>query len=288
VAEECFALVERLGAVFTTHDPASATSRLNARAGEPPAPVPSELAAILRDAAAFARTTRGAFDPTVGPLVALWSEAGRAGKAPSDAALAAARARVGAAGIVVADDGRAGLARPGMALDLGGLAKGWALDRVRERLAERGVRAAFASFGESSLLALGQPPDARGWRVLVRGPGGGLAGVAELRDASLSVSESLGQTTQIEGRRYGHVIDPRSGRPLAREALAVVRAPSGGLAEALSKALLVLPADEAFALLEELPGVEGLLLEAGRPPRTSAGFAAALDFRPLGPEEPAG
>jgi thiamine biosynthesis lipoprotein len=101
------------------------------------------------------------------------------------------------------------------------------------------------------------------------------------------VSGSLGQTTEIEGRRYGHVIDPRSGRPLVRDAQAVVRAPSGGLAEALSKALLVLPADEAFALLEGLGGVEALLLEADRPPRASAGFAAALDFRPFESAPPA-
>ena len=116
---------------------------------------------------------------------------------------------------------RAPRSLPGGAVDLGGVAKGYALDRVRERLGAR-VDAALLSFGQSSTWAIGRPPGASGWRLLARGPDGGFAGVLTLRDRALSVSEALGQWNEIGGRRYGHVLDPRSGEPLTRNRAALV------------------------------------------------------------------
>jgi thiamine biosynthesis lipoprotein len=213
-------------------------------------------------------------------LVRLWTEAGRSDTLPTPEALAAARGRVGASGIVV-DGGRAGLARAGMSLDLGGLAKGWALDRAGEILRRRGVTRALLSFGQSSLLALGHPPAGEGWRVLVRDPRGDYAGVVSLRDLRLSVSGSFGASSVIQGRRFGHVLDPRSGWPLTRAAQAVVLAPNGALAEALGKALLVLKPEESLALLASLEGVEGLLIGEGGDLARSGGFDAATSWQPL-------
>jgi len=95
-----------------------------------------------------------------------------------------------------------------------------------EILAAEGVTSAFASFGGSSFLALGTPRGESGWRVLLRDAEGGFAGVMHLRDRSLSASGSLGQSVEIAGRAYGHVIDPRSGEPLVRAAQAAVVAPT--------------------------------------------------------------
>ncbi len=279
-ADALFALSGDLESRLSQWRPDSAMSRLNARAGQPPAPTDPVVTRMLRDAVEFTARTRGAFDVTVGPLVALWSDAGRAGRLPGAAAIAQARARVGAQHVRFGEGSRVGLARPGMAVDVGGLAKGWALDRMAGALAERGIRRAFVSFGQSSLLALGAPSDGPGWRVLVDDPAGGVAGVATLRDRRLSVSGSFGQWTEIEGRRLGHVIDPRSGWPVAAPAQAVVVAPTAAFAEALSKALLVLPPDEALALLEAEPGVEGLLVDADGARRSTSGFAAAAGFVP--------
>ena len=293
--EEVFDLVARLESLLTIFDPESEVSRLNARAGETPRAVDPRLARILSDARSYTALTRGAFDVSVGPLIALWTEASRSGRLPTEQALDRARARVGAEGIVVDATGAVGLSRPGMAIDLGGLAKGWALDRAREALTARGVTAAFVSFGQSSILALGEPeeaPPGSGWRVLVRNPdpdasAGSYAGIATLREGSLSVSSSFGAWSEIEGRRYGHVLDPRSGRPMTRAAQAVVLARSGALAEALSKALLVLEPAEAIDLLESQEGVEGLLIPEGGDTRATSGFAAATSWRPLTGSEPA-
>jgi len=275
---EAFASVERLEAIFTSWDPASELSRLNAHAGSGPVEVSPELAHILDDAVGYARQTGGVFDVTVGPLVALWRDAGARGRLPGAQELAAARARVGAEGIQIGTDGRVSLLREHMAVDLAGLAKGWSLDRVGETLAARGVSGAFLSFGQSSLLALGRPHGESGWRVLLGDGRGGFVGVARLRDASLSVSGSFGASTEIEGVRYGHVLDPRTGMPLAHAAQAAVWAPSGALAEALSKALLVLSPDEGLALLRDQPGVEGLLVDEAGTLHTTPGFEAATAF----------
>jgi len=274
--DACFARALALEASFTRWDDASELVRLNRAAGSSERPVSRDLAHILRDAVAWAKATEGAFDPTVGPLVALWLDARRSGRMPSEARIADVREAVGFGGVEVGR-GKVRLARPGMAVDLGGFAKGWTLDRLGELLAERGIERALLDFGQSSMLALGQPSDAEAWRVLVRDPRGGHAGVLSLRDQSLSVSEAFGESALVEGRRIGHVIDPRTGRPLDRQTGAVVVAPTGAGAEAWSKALLVLSPDHALGLLEEAEDTEAMLLEPTGM-RATPGFVDAVDF----------
>ena len=152
---------------------------------------------------------------------------------------------------------------------------------MRPPLREAGVAAALLSFGQSSAWAIGAPPGLEGWRLLARAPDGGFAGILTLRDDALSVSGSLGQWTEIEGRRYGHVLDPRSGEPLVRRREALVVTPSATLAEALSKALLVLGEDEGIALIESVDDCEALLLDQdGREWRTS-GWQLRTDYAPV-------
>ena len=256
--------------------------RLNARAGGEEVDVPDALARVLADAVRLAEQTDGAFDPTVGPLVRLWRTARETGRLPDPARLAAARAAVGYRGIEV-DGDEVRLARAGMAADLGGFAKGWTLDRLGELLSDHGIERALLSYGQSSLLALGAPEDAPAWQVLVRDPRGGFAGVASLRDVSLSVSESLGESAVVEGRRIGHLIDPRSGEPLDQRTGAVIVAADGATAEAWSKALLVLPAEQVFDRIAQHDALEALLLDPSGVDRASVGFHAAVSFAPPPP-----
>jgi thiamine biosynthesis lipoprotein len=279
---DALAEVERLEALLSTWRPGSDVSRLNAAAGRGPIAVDPEVAALLARSVELARATRGSFDVTVGPLVALWTEAAARDARPDPAAIAEALARVGADRLSASLHGAEGSAvlSAGSAVDLGGIAKGYALDRVRATLAT-GVDAALLSFGQSSAWAIGRPPDADGWRLLARSADGGFAGILTLRDRALSVSGSLGQWSEIAGRRYGHVLDPRTGEPLTdrREAIVVTR--DASVAEALSKAVLVLGPDEGIALVEEWPDAEALLLDAdGRSWRTR-GWDRETRFEPL-------
>jgi len=280
--ERAFAVAAALEPLLSNWDAGSAVMRLNAAAGRGPQPVDPELARVLEASRALSHRTRGAFDVTVGPLVQLWRAAGARGRRPSAAELARARAAVGADGVLADPEaGTAGLARADASIELGGIAKGWALDRMAETLRAAGVAGALLSFGQSSLWAIGAPPREAGWRLALRDPAGGYAGVATLRDRAVSVSGSFGQWTEIEGRRHGHVIDPRSGEPLLRAAEAIVLAPDATSAEAFSKALLVLP-PEGIALLEAEPGLEALLLEDDGSHYETSGWQAASRFEPAG------
>jgi thiamine biosynthesis lipoprotein len=275
--DEAFAEVAELERVFTTFDPASAVMQLNARAGTGLVRVDPRLARLVADSLALARRTGGAFDPTVGPLVSLWTAAGRRGVAPTEAELAAARARVGYERVRVEGDAVA-LAAPGMALDFGAIAKGWVLDRVRERLAtEPGVRGALLDFGSSSVIALGRPADAEAWTLALPDGRGGVAGLLRLRDRSLGVSGSLGQWSEIGGVRYGHIVDPRTGLALRRNAQAAVVAPTAAAADAWDTALVVLGADGLARLADE-PGSEALVIEEGGTTRATPGWAEAVRF----------
>ncbi|MDH3687440.1 MAG: FAD:protein FMN transferase, partial [Myxococcales bacterium] len=171
-------------------------------------------------------------------------------------------------GLAVAPDGSARLIRSGMALDLGGLGKGFALDELKAGL-EGEVEGALLDFGRSSMLALGRAVDGKPWRLLVGGGPGEPHGTLELRERALSVSSSLGRYTVIDNQRYGHVIDPRSGLALREGRFAAVLAPSAAEAEAWSTALLILPPEEARRRLGQRTAVGAAVHgEAGRLLRT--------------------
>ncbi len=269
-----FTTATHLDALLTTFSPDSPISRLNARAGRGAQIVPPEVSDLLSLSLFYWRTTGGTFDITVGPVMALWRRAAVTRALPSPPAVQQARTRVGSEKLKLSPDRRVSLARPGMAFDLGGIGKGYAFDRLTGLLKEQGLSQALLDFGQSSIWALGAPPDAEGWRLLVQQPDGETVRVITLRDQALSVSASLGQTFEVNGNRYGHVIDPRTGEPLRRDLLACVIAPNATQAEALSKALLILGEHEGIALLQRFPGVEGLLVEAGGQRWLTSGWAS--------------
>lgn len=298
LSDALFTSAQRLDSLLTTFSPDSPVSRLNARAGSEAQSVPPEVAEVLSLSLRYWQLSEGTFDVTVGPLMTLWRQTAGADTPPSPAAVQQARTRVGSENIKLFPHHRVSLARPGMAIDLGGIGKGYALDQLvtllrkgdwlaagsRDRNAESAAAPtsnALLDFGQSSIWALGQPPNAKGWRLLMRQPDGRPVGVITLRDQALSVSSSLGQGFEVNGHRYGYVIDPRTGAPLQRDLLASVIAPSAAQAEALSKALLILGERQGIALLQRLPGVEGLLIDANGQHWMTTGWAQATAFAPL-------
>ncbi len=271
---EIFDEVAALESLASRFDPDGALVRLNARAGEGAEPVDPRLEAMLRQAVRARERTSGAFDVTVGPLVLLWIDAAERDRAPSTDEIQAALARVGGP-IVFEPEGRAALARPGMSVDLGGLAKGVALDRAVELLRADRVPRALLSFGRSSLWAGGQ-----NWRLAIQSDDGDWLGMVELRDQALSMSSSLSQSSWIEGVRYGHVVDPRSGMALRERRLALVVADSATDAEVLSTALLVLDEDEGREVVAGY-GAEAWVRSASGTSWHTPGWPRASGFRPL-------
>lgn len=262
-----FELARRAEALLSIHDPTSALSELNRRAGRD-AVVSRDLAATMRAARRLAAATEGAFDPTVGALLRLWRRAAGAGRCPPPPAVARARAAVDWRTIEVRGH-RTRLARRGVTVDLAAFGKGVALDEIARALGKRGVSAVL-NFGESSLRAVGTPPPA-GWRVLLRHPRRGFAGSFVLRHGACSTSATHGARARIGPRVIGHVVDPRTGWPVRAHAQVTVLAASAAVAEAASTALLVLGPDALDRLAERL-AIEACWLDSAHA-RTTRGFA---------------
>lgn len=214
--------------------------------------VSPELFDVLWSAHGMARATQGAFDPTTGPLVRVWRAARRTGKPPDGATLDSARARVGWHALVLDSTRRTvQLDRPGMQLDLGGVAKGYILARALETLRTLGAGAALIEAGGD--LALGDaPPGESGWTVAA--PHGDSAvrhRAASLANVFVATSGPGAQSVTIDGKRYSHVIDARTGMPLARWEHATVIATDGMLADALATALTLIGPERRAALVQD-------------------------------------
>ncbi len=272
-----FTTATHLDTLLTTYNPTSPVSRLNAAAGQGPFTVPPEVSDLLTRSLHHTKVTRGTFDVTIGPLMGLWREAERRQTVPTRKELRKVRRRIGSAQVGLLPPHSVVL-KPGMALDLGGIGKGYALDQLQQQLTRQHIQHALLDFGQSSLWALGAPPDAPGWRILLQHSNGTHVGVLTLRDQALSISASMSQVFEIKRRRYGHMIDPRTGQPLRRDLLACVIAPTATQAEALSKALLILGEHEGIALLRRVPGVEGMLSETMGASWMTPGWRQAVAF----------
>jgi len=235
---ECFGSARGLDERFSRFDPASELSRLNASAeASQPVTVSVEMANLLRRALDLQAQTQGTFDVSVGALTQLWRTAAQW---PAAEALAAARRTDGAHAFVL--NGLSLTRRPGVLIDVDGIAKGWAVDRCVAQLRAAGIERALLSFGESSLYAIGAPHNARGWQVGLRSLNGESAiGVLTLRDEAVSVSSVFGHERDFDPRRAGHIVDPRTGQALTTPAMAVIVASSATDAEAFSKAMLIEP-----------------------------------------------
>jgi len=256
-AEEALDEIQRLENLLSLYRPHSDIGRVNARAALEPVRVMPEVARLIARALELAALTGGAFDITAGPLIRAWGFVGGSGREPDPDTLAEARACVGHE-LVEVDGARhtVRFTRPGVMLDLGAIGKGYALDCAGELLREAGVTSALLHGGTSTVVALGHPPDRDAWPVALPAGRDTAATTVPLRAESLSVSAVWGKSfTDAQGRVLGHVLDPRTGRPVEGARFAAVATGSAAESDALSTALLVLgPAGRS--LLESLrPGL---------------------------------
>ena len=266
VGEEALDEVARLDRQLSVFNPASDLSALNARAARGPVVLEPELFGLFWEARSLSEATAGAFDLTVGPLMQCWGLRSGEGRLPTPEELAAARDCVGMDRVLFDQPARSvRFTREGVQLDLGAIGKGYAIDQAVQVLRDAGVQSALVHGGTSTSYGIGAPPDEEGWRVAIQHPTSAdtHVDVVSLRDQALSVSAGHGKSFTREGRTYGHVIDPRTGEPVADgPLLAAVIGPSATVADAFSTALLVL-GEPGLNRVAEHPGGYGGLIVRG-------------------------
>jgi len=243
VVNEAFEEIDRLDAQMSNYRPESELAGINRNAARRPVLVEPRLFQLLRDSLRYSGETAGAFDVTVGPLMSAWGFFRGQGRVPSRAELAEVLKRVGYRHLKLDQAQRQiQFDAEGIGLDLGGIAKGYAVDQAVEILRANGVSSALVSSGTSSLYALGAPPGERGWKITVRDPYDArkVGDIAYLKDYSLSASGNYEKFFKLAGKTYCHIMDPRTGRPVENMLSTVVLAPRATQSDALSTAFFVL------------------------------------------------
>lgn len=261
-ASEALSLVHDLEQQLSYYRADSEVSLLNRRGSLGPVPVEVGLFALLAEAQRLAEATNNAFDITSGPLIQLWRECRQAERIPTSEEIDVTRQTVGMERVVL-DQPSASVwfTMPGVEINLGAIGKGYAVDRLADVMLAAGVNDWLIHGGKSSLLVRGQHAGHAGWPVGIRNPlfGEELLGTLVLKDAALSTSGTSVQWFRHGGKRYGHILDPRTGWPVDHLLGVSVVAPTAAMSDALSTAFFVLGVEKSLTCCDTL-GVGALFV----------------------------
>jgi FAD:protein FMN transferase len=293
VVDEAFEEIDRLDAQMSNYQPQSELSVINREAAQHEVIVEPGLFAVLQYSLRASYESDGAFDITVGPLMKRWGFFRGQGRLPKQAEISEVLHSIGYRHVRLDPQRRTiRFDTAGMEIDLGGIAKGYAVDQAAEILRSNGVTAALVSSGTSSIYALGSPPGEQGWKVTVRDPfqEGKAADVFRLQNYALSTSGNYERFFKIDGKIYCHIMDPHTGWPVQDMLSTVGTAPTGIETEALTKIFFVSGVEKSRAYLATHPNAIAILYQPGEKPQTfkrtvlrsqsfqiPAGSIAALD-----------
>lgn len=251
-----FARIANLDQTLSDYKPDSELNRISTVAVGTPVKVSADLLAVLQESQEMARKSGGAFDVTLGPVIRLWRQARRDRRLPDPDQLREAASRCGyrklhldAAAQTVQFD------QPGMQLDVGGIAKGWAAEAALTVISNHGIRSALVA-ASGDLAFSNAPPGKRGWTIGL----GSEDRKALLSNCAVSTSGAEEQFLEIGGTRYSHIIDPATNLGLTRDVTVTVVAQHGATADSLALALSVLDLARARRLIEEESGASAIVV----------------------------
>jgi thiamine biosynthesis lipoprotein len=258
VAAAAEAETERLERVFSCKREDSELALINRNGSGKASP---ELVRVLLLAGRVADETTGAFDATVLPVIELWHSSEGAGREPTEEELSQRLELVDWRQVSIADDGLVHLKKSNMAIDLGGIAKGFIADELARDMKKRGIKRGLVDAGGNVVLfnSLGEQP----FKVGIKDPDDpeNLFGVLTLDSGGISTSGCYERSLKIGDRTICHILDPKTGKPVGHELISVtIVAEEGAAADALSTAVMVMGRERGQALINSLPGVEGILI----------------------------
>jgi FAD:protein FMN transferase len=279
-AEAIFDELKRIEDLASFHK-TSELSRINSASGTVPIEADPELLQLIGKGLRVAEETQGAFDPTVGSLTRIWQFSGGEPRLPDSAEIAQALKRVGwdkvkldlAANTIA-------FSEPNMALDLGGIAKGYALDRSSELIKKLGIKSALVNIG-GDILVVGERSPGKPWRIGVQDPRdqANVLAVASLKDRVIVTSGDYQRFFINDGSRYHHILSPRTGYPASGMQSVTLVAPRGITGEPLAVAAFVMGMDRGLKYIESMQDVQAFLIDRDGKVHTSAGAASVFEVK---------
>ncbi|MGE4454501.1 MAG: FAD:protein FMN transferase [Sphaerochaeta sp.] len=259
---ESFARIREIEDRMSLHTDSSEIAQVNARAGIGAVQVSSDTFRVIEKALEIAQLSDGAFDPTIGPLVQAWDIGGENARRPSDEEIASLLPLVDYTKVEIDTATHAVyLPQAGMALDLGGIAKGYAADEVKKILLNHGVEQAIVNLG-GNVLTLGNKPDSSAWRIGIQDPDDGRGAyvmIVELEDTSLVTSGPYERFLELDGKTYHHILNTRTGFPVESDFTSVsIITGSSFLADALSTSVYALGYEKGMRLIDSLEDVQAV------------------------------
>ncbi len=278
-ADSAFRKISRLEKVFSSYDPKSVVSRISNHAGSA-VKVPVEVITVVKKALKVARLSGGAFDPTVGAMAGLWGFSGEKRRVPSKKEVSGVLPLVDYRNVQV--DEKAGtvrLLKKGMTLNLGGVAKGFIVKEAGKELSKNGVtRAIIKAGGHMYLINNGGGFSNANFILGMQDPRARdkIFGEAFSRHGAVATSGDYERYFMSGGKRYSHILDPKTGFPARRSRAATIVTDDPTMADALSTAVFVMGPKKGLALIESLKGVEGVIIGSDGFIHNSSGFKGRL------------
>lgn len=261
--------LEELNRIFSHYEPESELSRFNRSTATAPVKISPAFARVMRHSLAMSRASDGAFDPALGALINLWGfgPGGTPGRVPADAEIFAARQLCGAQHLRLNERDELQKDVPGLQLNLGGIAKGFAAYEVARVVCAQGCTNFFVSVG-GEVVTLGRNGAGRPWQVGIErpqragAPGAALCAIVPLSGGALSTSGDAHQFFRdAQGRVFGHILDPTTGRPVSNSLASVtVLAPDGLTADSLTKPLIIMGLERGLRWIEQRPDAAALFI----------------------------
>ena len=280
--EQGFAEIHRLEKILSTWIPESELSRINAAAGQRAVTAGPETIELLEHSLEMARLTEGGFNVAIGPAVDAWNVS-REGRIPTRQELDVVRPLMDLSDVHVDQEaGTVYLARSGMRVDVGGIGKGYAADFAARVMQEAGAAAGVVAIS-GDIKTFGRLPDGQRFVFGIQHPrkeNGITIGQLELEDEAVSTAGDYQRYFEKDGVRYHHILDPRTLRPARLAQSVTIVARSGVLADGLDTGIFVMGPEKGMALIERLPGVEGVIVGADGSVSTSSGLQDRLQLSP--------
>lgn len=278
--DQVFSEMERLELIFSRSKLNSEISEINRRAGQTEVTTGPEMTELLTETFYYAEISEGSFDPTIAPLVDLWGFLGQHYHLPDQEELAEFLPLVDYSKVQFDQyDSTLKFAEQQMALELGGIAKGYIVDRALGLLIAAGIENAFINAG-GDIATIGGRPDGTPWRIGIRHPrdSNRIIAVLPVMEGAVVTSGDYERFFEVNGTSYHHILDPKSGMPAAGLSSVTIMAETTTAADALSTAVFVSGPDQGLRIIERLPGVEGILITSGFDILVSSGLSGLVEL----------